>query len=135
MMDEVSTATDAKRVKTTSAQRRIRVNQIGARLHRHKRWRGATEEQKAAEMKDKVQNYKKSLEEQHRNNMRCSNTETTGRLQQKKPQLRHAAKEVAERKAKARQQTRQKLVRKVRWKLTRMPLRRRTKMLTPRHRT
>ena len=136
MMDEVSTATDAKRVKTTSAQRRMRVNQIGARLHRHKRWRGATEEQKAAEMKDKVQTDKKSLEEQqHRNNMRCSNTKIIGRLQQKKPQLRHAVKEVAERKAKARQQTRPQLVRKVRWKLTRMPLRRRTKMVTPRQRT
>ena len=82
MMDEVSTATDAKRrCEVTSTQEMAR---------------NATEEQKAAE-KDKVQTVKKSLEEQqHRNNGRCSNTETTGRLQ------------VAERKAKARQQTRQK---------------------------
>ena len=30
----------ATSVKTTSAQRPIRVNEIGARLHRYRRWRG-----------------------------------------------------------------------------------------------
>ena len=64
MMDEVSTATDTTSVKTTSAQRRIRVNHIGAVTPVQKMARKATEEQKAAELKNKVQTVKKSLEEQ-----------------------------------------------------------------------
>ena len=57
MMDEVWTATDAKRVKTTSAQRRMRVNPIEV-TSPQKMARNATEEQKVAEMKDKVQTVK-----------------------------------------------------------------------------
>ena len=78
--------------------------------------RNATEKEKAAKMKDKVQTVKKSLEEhQHRNNRRCSKQfnctsplKKPGRLQQQKLRLRQGAKEGAERKAKARQQTGQK---------------------------
>ena len=81
--------------------------------------RKATEEQKAAELKNKLQTVKKSLEEQqHRNNRSSKQLNSTrplqkpGRLQRRKPQLRHAAKEVAERETEARQQTRQKALAK-----------------------
>ena len=104
-MDEVSTAMDAKRVKTTSVPRRIRVNQSGAKLHRFNRC--ATVEQKAVEMKDKVHTVQK-------NRLRSSNREqhvlqTVQQFQAaeevrtnaaRKPQLRQAAKEVAERNSK-----------------------------------
>ena len=92
------------------------MNHVGARLLRYRRWRGKPQRKNAAELKDKVQTVKKSLEwQQHRNNRRCSKQfnstrplKKPGRLQRKKPQLRQAAKEVAERETKARLHTKQK---------------------------
>ena len=90
----MSTAKDTTSVTTTSEQRRSRVNHVGARLLRYRKMaRNATEEQKPAQLKDKVQTVKKSLEEQqHRNNRRCSKQfnstrplKKPGRLQRRKP--------------------------------------------------
>ena len=67
MINEVSRATDTTSVKTTSAQRRSRVNHISARFTPiQKMARKATEE--AAELKDKVPS---------RNRLRSSNTQRT----------------------------------------------------------
>ena len=102
MVDEVSTATDTTRVETTSAQRRSRLNHIGARLLRYRRWRGEPQRNR------KLPNSKTRCR-LSRNRLRYSKQYNSirplkkpGRLHREKPQLRQAAKEAAERETKAR---------------------------------
>ena len=121
-MYEVSTATHATNVKTTSAQRRSESHPCEVAPIR-KMVRKATKELKSAELNNKVQTVKKSLEErQHIDKKRYSKQfnsfrpgKKPGRLQRRtrwnpkaeKSRLRQTAKEVAEREGKARQRTKQ----------------------------